>query len=154
MKIYIPPQIKRLGIYFIIFVSLFLFIRQRLVPESFGKFGHYRAASLDENASLDAVYGGQQLCFECHEDVFDLRNADLHINLACEICHGPALLHAESFGEVKPDIPAGREFCGRCHSQNAARSSEAIAQVDISEHNLGNDCTDCHNSHQPWALLK
>ena len=154
MKIYIPPQITRLGIYFIIFISLYLFIKQRLVPESFGKYGHYRADYLDENASLDAVYGGQQLCFECHEDIFDLRNAGLHKGLSCETCHGPALLHAESFGEVKPDIPAGREFCGRCHSQNAARSANIIAQVDITEHNKEFDCMECHNSHQPWAELK
>ena len=154
MKVYIPPQIKRLGFYFIIFISLFLIIRKLLVPETFGEYGHYRGASLQEIESQDAVYGGQQLCFECHEDIFDLRNADQHKNLACESCHGPARLHAESGGEVAPNIPLGREYCGQCHNKNAARSAKAIAQVDISEHNIDTDCTVCHNPHQPWELLK
>lgn len=154
MKIYIPPQIKTLGFYFIIFVSLFLIIRKLLIPETFGEYGHYRAASLQEIESLEEVYAGQQLCFECHEDIFDLRNADKHKSLSCESCHGPALLHATSMGEVAPKIPSGREFCGLCHNKNAARSANTITQVDISEHNTEIDCTICHNPHQPWEQLK
>ena len=154
MKIYIPPQIKTLGFYFIIFISLFLIIRKLLIPETFGEYGHYRGASLGEIESLDAAYAGQELCLVCHEDVFDFRSEGPHKGLACESCHGPAIKHAESGGEVAPDIPSGREFCGRCHNKNAARSSSAIIQVNISEHNIELDCIDCHKPHQPWDQLK
>jgi hypothetical protein len=27
-------------------------------------------------------------------------------------------------------------------------------QVDLAEHNTGKNCVECHNPHQPWAILK
>jgi hypothetical protein len=50
--------------------------------------------------------------------------------------------------------PTGREFCGRCHGKNAAKLPESVMQVDLTKHNIGKNCTECHNPHQPWAKLK
>ena len=154
MKLYIPPQLTRLTIAFAIFISLFLLLRHFLVPDTFGQYGHYRGASLLDNAAVEIHYAGHKACLECHQDIEDLKAEDVHSGINCEICHGPGQKHVVS-GEAADIIkPSGREFCGRCHSKNAARPKDAIFQVDLAEHNTGTNCVECHNPHQPWAMLK
>jgi hypothetical protein len=152
MKMYIPPQLTRLTIAFTIFISLFLLLRHFLVPDTFGQYGHYRGASLDDNAAFEIHYAGQQACLECHQDIEDLKIQDVHSDIHCETCHGPGQKHVVSSEASDIFKPAGREFCGSCHAKNAAKPSAAIFQVNLSEHNVGKNCTECHNPHQPWIL--
>jgi hypothetical protein len=155
MKFYIPPQIPRLALAFAIFISLFLLARHFLVPDTFGEYGHYRGASLIENAQPEIHYSGQKACFECHQDVEDLKSQDVHSDINCEICHGPGQKHvvsAEVADILKPD--GSREFCGSCHALNAAKPKTTIFQVDLKEHNKGKKCIECHNAHQPWEMKK
>lgn len=154
MKLYIPPQLTRLTIAFAIFISLFLLLRHFLVPDTFGQYGHYRGASLEDNAAVEIHYAGQKACLECHQDIEDLKIQDVHSDIHCEICHGPGQKHVISGEASDILIPSGREFCGSCHSMNAARPKDAVFQVDLAEHNIGENCTECHNPHQPWAMLK
>lgn len=154
MKLYIPPQLTRLTIAFAIFISLFLLLRHILVPDTFGQYGHYRGASLLDNAAVEVHYSGHKACLECHQDIEDLKVQDVHSSINCEICHGPGQKHVLS-GEAADIIkPSGREFCGSCHAKNAARPAATIAQVDLTKHNTGKNCIECHNPHQPWAMLK
>jgi hypothetical protein len=154
MNFNIPLHIKRLIQVFAIFIALFLIARHFLVPETFGKYGHYRAASLDENAQLEIHYAGQQACFDCHQDIHDLKAEDVHNEIHCETCHGPGQKHVVT-GEASDILkPSGREFCGSCHAKNAARLKVAVFQVDLAKHNIGKNCIECHNPHQPWAMLK
>ena len=147
-----PPQIKRLALYFAIFIGLFLVVRHFLVPESFGKYGHYRAFSLDENAAKDIHYAGKEACTECHQEIAEGLSTDLHDIISCEICHGPGLDHADFPESVDLTRPREREFCGKCHALHTARSSNVVHQVDLAEHNTGKNCIDCHNPHMPWEL--
>lgn len=152
MKLYIPPQIPRLALAFAIFISLFLIARHFLVPDTFGEYGHYRGASLIDNEQVEIHYAGQNACFECHQDIQDLKSKDVHSELHCETCHGPGQKHVES-GEASDIVkPAGREFCGRCHAMNAAKQKNAVFQVDLNKHNIGKNCIECHNPHQPWEM--
>jgi hypothetical protein len=152
MKFYIPPQIIRLVIAFAIFISLFLFVRSMLVPETFGQYGHYRGASLIDNADHETHFAGQQACLECHQDIEDKKLTDVHLNIHCEVCHGPGQKHVLS-GEATDILkPGSREFCGTCHEKNAARRQSTIVQVDLSNHNTGKNCIECHNPHQPWEM--
>ena len=96
MKRYIPPQIPRLAIAFAIFISLFLVLRHFLTPDTFGEYGHYRGASLIENTEPEIHYAGQQACFDCHQDIEDLKKQDVHKNIHCETCHGPGQKHVLS----------------------------------------------------------
>jgi hypothetical protein len=154
MKFYIPPQLTRLSIAFAIFISLFLLLRHFLVPATFGQYGHYRGASLQDNAAFEIHYAGQQACFDCHQDIEDLKKEDVHSSIHCETCHGPGEKHVLS-GEAADILkPTGREFCGRCHGKNAAKRTDAIFQIDLEKHNTGKNCIECHNPHQPWAKLK
>jgi hypothetical protein len=154
MKSNIPPQIPRLALAFAIFIALFLVLRHFLVPDTFGQYGHYRGASLTDNAAVEIHYAGQQACFECHQDIEDLKAQDVHSTIHCETCHGPGQKHVVSNEASDILKPSGREFCGSCHEKNAAKPTDAIFQVELTKHNIGKNCTECHNPHQPWALLK
>jgi len=154
MNLNIPSHIKRLILVFAILISLFLVARHFLVPESFGKNGPYRAAAMDDYAQLEIHYAGQQACFDCHQDVEDLKAQDVHSSIHCETCHGPGQKHVVS-GEASDILkPSGREFCGSCHAKNAARPKDAVFQVELAKHNIEKNCVECHNPHQPWAMLK
>ena len=108
MKFYIPPQLTRLAIAFAIFISLFLVLRHFLIPDTFGEYGHYRGASLIDNALPEIHYAGQQACFECHQDIEDLKRQDVHSDIHCETCHGPGQKHVLS-GEASRYIKAFRQ---------------------------------------------
>jgi uncharacterized CHY-type Zn-finger protein len=154
MNFYIPSHIKRLILVFVIFISLFLVLRHFLIPDTFGKNGHYRGAALIDNTQIEIHYSGQQACFECHQDIEDLKLKDLHSQIHCETCHGPGQKHVLS--KVPADIlkPNGREFCGSCHNINTAKQKDAVLQVNLKEHNIEKNCIDCHNPHQPWEMKK
>jgi len=154
MKYNLPPQIYRLAVAFAVFISLFLVARHFLRPATFGEYGHYRAAALIDNAQVELHYAGQEACFECHQDIQDMKSQDVHSKIHCETCHGPGLKHVAS-GEAADILkPAGREFCGSCHALNAGRLSSAVVQVDLGKHNTGKNCLECHNPHQPWEMKK
>jgi hypothetical protein len=154
MKFYVPPQIPRLAIAFGIFITFFLVLRHFLVPATFGEYGHYRAASLLDNAMPEIHYSGQQACFTCHQAIEDKKSQDVHSEIHCETCHGPGEKHVIS--SRKEDIfrPSGRDFCGKCHSLNAAKLKSAVFQIDLGKHNIGKNCIECHNPHQPWEMKK
>ena len=154
MKFYIPPQITRLALAFAIFISLFLVLRHFLVPKTFGVYGHYRAASLIDNAQLEIHYSGQQACFVCYQDIEDKKAQDVHSDIHCETCHGPGEKHVVNSKVEKILKPTGREFCGSCHALNAAKLKSAIFQIDLEKHNIGKNCIECHNPHQPWEMKK
>jgi hypothetical protein len=154
MKFYIPPQLTRLAIAFAIFITLFILVRNYLVPDTFGQYGHYRGASLIDNAAPEIHYAGQQACLECHQDIEDLKKDDVHNGLHCETCHGPGQKHVLS-GEAADILkPTGREFCGNCHGMNAAKQKSVVFQIDVNKHNVGKNCLECHNPHQPWKMKK
>jgi hypothetical protein len=154
MKSKIPPQIKRLSLAFAVFICLFLVARHFLRPATFGDNGPYRAAALIDNAQFPTHYAGQDACFACHQEIQDQKSKDVHSDIHCETCHGPGLNHVTSSKAADILKPSGREFCGSCHALNYAKSKDAVNQVDLSKHNVGKNCTECHNPHQPWEMKK
>ena len=145
-----PLQIKRLMLAFAVFIALFLIARQFLKPESFGEYGHYRGGALNENAAKVVKYVGFTSCVSCHDTIVKLKKTGLHASISCEVCHGPGYQHIKTPEKNKLLKPKGREFCGICHSKNAARSKALIHQVDLKEHNVENVCSECHNPHEPY----
>jgi hypothetical protein len=154
MKLNIPSQIKRLALAFAIFIGLFLVARHFLYPASFGKYGFYRGDSLKDNAAVAMNYAGNAACVECHEDISTAKATDVHGPIRCETCHGAGLKHTENPDSVKLVLPATREFCGICHSKNAARKTDAVMQIELDKHNTGHNCIECHNPHMPWEKMK
>lgn len=152
MKFYIPPQLTRLAIAFAIFISLFLLVRSLLVPDTFGEYGHYRGDALIDNAAPETHFAGQDACLDCHQDIEDQKLEDVHSGIRCEACHGPGGKHVEDAEASSIIKPTSREFCAKCHTLNAARKLTTVNQIDITSHNIGKNCIECHNPHQPWTI--
>jgi len=123
-----------------------------------------------------AKYIGSKECEQCHDKIYrDFATAD-HARLiapgpnalsaGCESCHGPASLHSESGGEVKPpnSFTAGRPpstgFGARVSTENA-RSVETVCfqchtdvrgQFNLPSHHPVPEgrlsCTECHSPHK------
>ena len=148
-----PPQLKTLLPLFFLLICIFLIARYFLIPESFGKYGHYRANSMDEIASLPTHYVGKEACTDCHDEEAAKLASDLHTGLTCEVCHGPGSLHVDDQEKGILLKPGSRESCGTCHSLNPARRTVVINQIDIKSHHPEKEnCIDCHNPHAVWEL--
>lgn len=152
-----PPQISRLLILFAIFIGLFLTARSFLVPDSFGKYGHYRANAITDVQQTAQVYAGTEQCINCHDTIAEKKDEDVHAELACEICHDASLEHVLTSDSVSTDtskIIINREssLCWLCHSKNAARKKRVVFQIEFAEHYPEKKCVECHNPHSPWEL--
>lgn len=151
----------------VIFILLFLLVgfvagRDFLIPESFGKFAHYRADSLQEYMALPVMHGGRTSCRDCHQAQYETTTAGKHAQLNCEVCHGPLATHVE--GGVKiaamPKL-ASWKLCEYCHQSLSARP-DVIKQVVFAKHledqglepgtePTGKVCFSCHKPHSPLA---
>ena len=141
----------RLVAVFAVVLAVFLVGRQLLVPDTFGRWGHYRAAAIDDVAAAPVRHAGQETCFKCHADKREEKSRGRHQLLRCETCHGPRKQHAENPGGEKPPKLTDKEmrqFCARCHEYNLTRP-KWLEQVDTARHNPGQACTDCHSPHHP-----
>ena len=136
--------------FFVLFVIAFLVfwaIRGYVVPKTFGKYGHYRAAAIDEIAARPAHYAGHDTCETCHSDIAGTKSAGKHVTVNCEACHGPLAKHAED-PTIDPGKPDTAKLCVRCHAQSAARPKN-FPQVKAEEHSNGMPCETCHQPHSP-----
>lgn len=144
--------IFRLFFSFVVFVSVFILIQRSLTPDSFGKYGHYRANSMDDNKMNTFYFKGENKCTECHQDIYDEKSLDVHDGVRCESCHSPKIAGTVDC-KVKPPIVKGTiEFCAQCHATNAGRLEKGVPQLDFKEHYEKQNCIECHNSHAPWEL--
>jgi hypothetical protein len=144
----LPPQVPRLAAVFAVAIVALVAVRTALVPATFGKYGHYRAAAVDSIAARPVKYAGRQDCEECHDDIAAQRLAGNHRGLGCEVCHGPQAAHVAAPSEVTPPAPRDRSFCVRCHAYNASRPT-GFPQIDPVTHNPLKPCITCHDPHAP-----
>ncbi|HZU27255.1 MAG TPA: multiheme c-type cytochrome [Bryobacteraceae bacterium] len=127
---------------------LFLLVRRAVVPPSFGKYGHYRAASLEEIAARPASFAGREACEACHDDIATMKREARHARLGCEACHGALAAHAEDPSSNKATKPDTATLCVRCHEADSAKP-KWFPQVVSSEHMGDVPCGSCHNPHKP-----
>lgn len=133
---------------FVVAFLVFLLVRGYVVPQSFGKYGHYRAAAMDEIAARAPHYAGHETCETCHTDVLDMKKAGKHAHVNCEACHGAQAQHAADPGSVTPPKVDTAVLCVRCHAASAARPKD-FPQVKVNEHSNGVPCETCHQPHSP-----
>lgn len=143
-----PRQLIPLGILFAIAVVALVVARHFLVPPTFGEYGHYRAAAIEDNAAHPIAFAGYISCGECHDDITALKAQSNHRGVSCEVCHGPAAGHIEDPTEITPEAPRKRDLCPLCHGFDQARPS-GFPQILPSMHNPGRACISCHNPHNP-----
>lgn len=140
-----PPQILRLVLLTLAIVGSYLVARAFLTPQTFGEYGWYRGAALEEIASRTPVYAGKKSCDECHSDVLQKLGKFEHKNLSCEACHGVSKDHSEN-PDITP-IKLTGSHCIRCHEANPSRP-KWFKQIVVKDHYSGK-CTECHIPHQP-----
>ena len=62
---------------------IFLVVRQQIVPATFGQYGHFRGAALEEIRSRPITFAGRSTCEMCHEDQLKVLKASRHGVVAC-----------------------------------------------------------------------
>ena len=144
-RLRMPPQILRLVLLTLGIVGSYLVARAFLTPATFGEYGWYRGAALEEIAARTPVYAGKKACDECHSDILHKLGGDAHKTLSCEACHGVSRTHADD-PDVLPVKLTG-SHCIRCHEANPSRPAW-FKQIVVKDHYSGK-CTECHVPHQP-----
>lgn len=144
-----PDQVVRLAVLFLVAAVALILVRNRLVPESFGEVGHYRADAVDAIVEREIKYAGWQLCVECHDAEGELKYGSYHRSLSCEVCHGPGYQHANDPDTHRPIVPKKRgEGCLYCHDYLAPRPT-GFPQIIERLHNPLRPCIGCHDPHDP-----
>ena len=140
-----PPQILRLVLLTLAIVGSYLIARAFLTPSTFGEYGWYRGAALEEIAARTPVYAGKKACDECHSDILAKLDQGPHRTLSCEACHGVSREHAEN-PDILPVKLTG-SHCIRCHEANPSRP-KWFKQIVVQDH-YGANCVECHVPHRP-----
>ena len=144
----VPQQVRHLLIPVVLLIFGFLLIKYLLVPPTFGVYGHYRGASVVQNAVQKINYAGSEQCTDCHDALAEEERSGYHRMVACETCHGPSAAHVQDPEKVKPQIPRSRTHCLLCHEYLPARPT-GFPQVVSDSHNPVKRCTACHEPHNP-----
>jgi hypothetical protein len=142
----LPPQLLRLVVLTLLVIATYAVARVVLTPASFGQYGHYRGAALEEAASHPPVFAGAKACDECHADTGELLGKARHKTISCESCHGPNRPHVRN-PDIVP-IKLNDQHCLRCHLADVARPAKH-RQVVLPDHFPGEKCLECHVAHQP-----
>jgi hypothetical protein len=144
-------HVKRVVLLLVLVIIATAVVRTASVPESFGKYGHYRADSVGEIMNLSMEFADSQTCGseECHPSAYNIWIDGGHKTVNCETCHGPAAAHSEDTS-IPVESNISRAFCAKCHHKMPARP-EHFRQVNTSEHAADFKwCVECHNPHKPW----
>jgi len=138
------------------FVGRIVYIKVAL--PSFGRYGHFRADAVPDNAAIEIRHGGDDACGECHDEIKETHDEGAHVDVRCENCHDALAAHVED-GEKIADMPRVKsvlKLCGRCHRELDARPAD-FPQVNIKTHPVEQGaeeatdevCFDCHSPHDP-----
>lgn len=136
-----------------------LTLRALLVPKTFGEYGFYRAAALDDEKARLPRYVGRAVCSGCHDDIAAVHAKDVHASVECETCHGPGDKHVND--NDAPMIPGNtKEDCLICHRHLVSRPG-SFPQVDWQAHytfvgvkDQTVACIRCHSGHEPLYLSR
>ena len=159
----------RLAVLITLVVAAFLRVRAMVVPQDFGKLGHFRASAIAEAAAREPRHLGSAECSDCHSEINEAWENGKHHIPQCENCHGPGFLHVKVVSEDSVDaypdpikrnknalrVTSGIDECKWCHLKTFERPSTLKSIKSVDEHfseNRGKfapgaKCTDCHDPH-------
>jgi hypothetical protein len=145
----LPVQVRAILLLAILIVASFFFVRSQLIPESFGQTGHFRQNAIREVAAQEPHFADERACMPCHPGIEEAKVRSAHSKVWCEVCHGPAHIHASDPARHRPPRRTiGSAFCLQCHRKNASKPDD-FPQIDEAEHRPGIQCRECHNPHAP-----
>jgi hypothetical protein len=139
-----------------------------LRPSGLGAGGKYQRGVLEGIISKEPLHQGKAVCGECHAEIHQTHQKDIHFDVQCEDCHGPGADHvqAQRAGPPAEDDPARLmpkeytlEGCLFCHRRLNARPAD-FPQIDPVAHYEflkvtapETRCIECHSPHEPVFLL-
>jgi hypothetical protein len=103
--------------------------------------------------ALTPRFAGAATCTACHAAQATAEDASIHLDVACEDCHGPAAAHSASDAAARATVlgkPASG-ICVACHAATAGRPA-AFPQIDPAAHFSGGQCLRCHDPHSIVAV--
>jgi len=103
---------------------------------------------LQIEASRKPEYAGNEICAQCHEDIYAQLMSQKHSSVPCEDCHGPLYDHTLDPEKRRPIIDDSRESCVLCHKKIPPR--KAVGTIDPETHAPEFKCITCHEPHKPW----
>lgn len=148
----------------IVLVAGGLLIRRLMLPESFGRYGPYRADAISEAAMIPIRHGTNASCFTCHPYEAGIHKKGRHQTISCEFCHGTWADHVTG-GRKTGTLPVKRKkeitvLCLRCHNTEIrARPEQVIKTVAMPDHlknqnvKLSHNCSQCHHVHAPLKYI-
>jgi hypothetical protein len=135
---------------------VFLIVKEVVTPASWNYKDWYRGDALALNESYQVVYGGNDSCNTCHQEINQELAEFKHQALSCESCHGALADHVQE-GEKIADAQVDDQSSWQCLNCHDARISKPanFPQFDnkkIDEHReIEPDmfCITCHTPHDP-----
>ena len=154
---------RRIVLVLVAIIALVYFGRMLMLPDTWGQYGYYRGAYINEEASRKMVYGTNESCKSCHSEVYELKSHSVHKRLSCELCHAPIGEHVKN-GKKIADMPIISKKglvkqCLKCHQKIIGRPSK-MPQIEYKEHleekgvKLTHTCDQCHTVHAPMENIK
>ena len=139
-------------------------LRPFLLPDDFGKYGHYRPGALEDESNQVVRHMSSESCFDCHPLIRKLHVEGAHESVACEMCHGAFATHVENDAVIaEMPVTRGEEIkplCIRCHNKIIqARPPDSIGMVAMPEHleernvRTHHVCDQCHHVHAPMKWV-
>lgn len=164
MKSTYNSHVIRIVLGLVVLAGVALAGKYLLTPKTFGKYGHYRAAAIDEEANLEIRQWTNASCLACHQHEAKIHLAGRHKTISCEFCHGAYADHIKD-GKKVGVLPVKRDeeikvLCLRCHNKAIqARPKEVIKTVVMPEHlesqqvKVTHICNQCHHQHAPLKYI-
>jgi len=157
-------HVKRIALGLILFAVLGYLGKRLLTPVSFGKYGHYRADAIEDEATVEIRHWTNASCLSCHPFEAKIHLSGNHKTISCEFCHGPYADHIRDGKKVAAlPVKQGEEIkvlCLRCHNKAVhARPKDIIKTVVMPDHlktqnvKLTHICNQCHHQHAPLRYI-
>ncbi len=89
-------------------------------------------------------------CSACHGTIARTKSHSYHADVECVYCHQASPEHKVNPRENLPSKPKTRDFCGKCHAEDADVEF-GIPRVDMDAHEKRYVCWQCHYPHLPEA---
>lgn len=150
-----PQHIRLLLGILAVIAMLFVAGKMYFPPKSFGVYGHYRAASVEDIAAPHPAYLSPDAYSAAYPKEYETWSAGIHKVVKCQICHTTVgmTMNMASLGGAASTValPAAgdsRTLCVKCHEKIAGRP-DSMPQIDVDSHSKGQACIACHNPHSP-----
>lgn len=152
-------------------VGGFLAVRAASLPPTWGQYGHWRGAALQEQADKPRNVTARADCLGCHQTPKHAFGKK-HQTVLCSECHGQGRNHIQDCKAKQAALPQGAtltcehdhikperlvHICAHCHAQVVGRPA-SHPQIDIAEHLKEQEakdpksqmaCLQCHQAHDP-----